>query len=358
MLHITPPAEPITGPFDWRGDELAGRDDWQYHFTDDQIAELESAAQHATARRRMLTEVSREDFPLPTLAAELHRVAEELDNRGGFVQLRGLPVHRYSEAQSALIYWGVGLHLGIPMPQNGSGDLLTHVRSEPGEEGQKIGNNAAQRGYNSRKQLQYHTDSSDVVGLLCLHPAKSGGVSTIASAAAVHNRMLIERPKLLDALYQAYPMDNYGEEGPGEPPYHYSTIFTHHKGRLGVRWMPSVERTVAKYPELGEMSAALQEAFKLGDSLADELHLDIDFQPGDIQLLNNYAVMHSRTEFTDYPEPDRRRHLLRLWLTLHDGRELPTNFGRNPGVRDEHGGRGGLRGTYTTGHRPPEIRLS
>lgn len=349
-MHIAPRTEPVEGPATWWGADLAGRDDWLHHLGDRQIAELEAAAAIARSSDVPMAELTAEDFPLPTVAAELATISEELENGRGFVQIRGLPVDRYSEEEATLIYWGIAVHLGIPVPQNHTGDLVAHVRDVGGKQGEKVGTNAAGRGYNSSRTLPYHTDASDVVGLLCLQTAKSGGTSTIASAAAVHNELLHTRPDLLELLYQVWPHDSFGEEWPGEPPFHYTSIFSDHGGKLSCRWMPAIRTVQEKYPEIGEIPAELDEALALGNDLADKFRLDIDFQPGDIQLLNNYAIMHSRTEFEDDPRPERRRHLLRVWVTLHNGRPLAANFGRNPGVRDEFGGRGGL---HTSRHPRP-----
>jgi hypothetical protein len=347
-MHISPLTEPVEGSATWIGADLASRDDWQYHLTDEQVTELEAAAQTARSRDVPMSDLTSGDFPLPTVSAALLEIAVELENGRGFVQMRGLPVHRYSEAEATLIYWGIALHLGIPVPQNHTGDLVAHVRDMGGVRGEKVGGNAAGRGYNSSRTLPYHTDASDVVGLLCLRTARSGGTSTISSAAAVHNELLRTRPDLLELLYQVWPHDSFGEEWPGEPPFHYTSIFAYYDGKLSTRWMPAIKSVQEKYPEIGDIPAALEEALELGNDLADKFRLDIDFKPGDIQLLNNYAIMHSRTEFEDDPSPELRRHMLRVWLTVHNGRALAANFGRNPGVRDEFGGRGGLH----TSRRP------
>ena len=343
MLHIEPVKEPIEGPFAWKGAELAQQDDWKYQLTDPEIAELDAAADHAEATGKQIEDITKEDFPLEVYGKVLTQIADDLENGRGFVLIRGVPVERYSLERSALIYWGIGQHLGVPVSQNGHAAMLTHVRNEGGKDGQFDGSLNRKRGYNSNQELQYHSDSSDVVGLMCLRPAMEGGISTIASSAAIHNELLRIRPDLVDLLYQVYPADNYGEQEETEAPYHYTSYFSFYKNRFSCRWNINADKLAEKYPELGEVPEGLAEAKAIVDKLANEWRLDMGFQPGDIQFLNNYSILHSRTEFEDFPEPERRRDLLRLWLSLHNGRELASNFGRKSGRRDSWGGRGGIR---------------
>lgn len=346
MNFIKPPASPVTGPAAWTGADMQDRpDQWCYELGGSEIAELERAAEQTLGTD--VQAMTREQFELPTFATTLAGFAEQLDRGIGFSLVRGLPVQRYTEEEATRIYWGMGLHLGIPVPQNGAGALLTSVRDISADPAAKDTRNAP-RGYNSSAGLHYHTDSSDVVGLLCLHPSKWGGISTIASSAAVHNEMLRTRPDLLELLYQPFAHGHKGEQAAGEPPMHYTPIFSHHQGQLSCRFVhTSIRDTYELFPELGELPDEVFEAWRMMDDLAGELHLNMDFQHGDMQFLNNYAILHSRTAYEDYPELERRRHLLRLWLTLHEGRELAINFGRSPGIRDAYGGRGGMQNRRT-----------
>jgi hypothetical protein len=344
-LHIEPPQEPVEGPSVWTGAEMAARSDWIYVLDASEVGELKAAADNAAATGKPMEAVQQDDFPLSKLGSVLADVAGELEEGRGFVLLRGLPINEHPLERTALIYWGLARHLGVPVQQNGKGELLTHVRDVGGREGQFDGKVNMARGYNTTKELGYHTDSSDVVGLLCLQAAKVGGLSTIASAGAVHNEILRTRPDLLDLMYQVYPADNYGEQGAGHPPIHYSSICTYYQQKLSFRYIPNTDKVIKKYPELGVLPEGFEEMPQLIQELAHENHLDMEFEPGDLQLLNNYAVLHARTAFEDHPEPERRRDLLRVWLTLHNARDLPITFGRNPGVTDEFGARGFLPGT-------------
>jgi hypothetical protein len=341
MTRLIPDA-PIGGPASWVGSDLQDRDEWIHQLSSAEIAELEAAMAQACSSGKPLVAITRDDFPLDVLAATLERIADELENGRGFVLIRGLPVERYSEEQATMIFWGIGRHLGIPVSQNGAGDLLGHVRdvgAKPG--GPSIGKNAG-RGYNSNAGLDYHSDGSDVVALFCLHPARSGGVSTIASAVRVHDQLLRSRPDLLPLLYEPLPHTQLDEIDADQPGYLMSCLYTYDGATFSA--LSSIKTVLYTYrtkPDIGPMDPRLMEVEQLQQDWAAEYHLDMDFQAGDIQLLNNYAIMHSRTEFTDWPEPERRRHLLRLWLTLYNGRPLPPDFGHSPGYADSNGGRGG-----------------
>ncbi|WP_394378351.1 TauD/TfdA family dioxygenase [Saccharopolyspora spinosa] len=330
------------GPAVWTGAELQNSDDWIYHLSASQIAELDEALKHAKGLGLPLKDVTLDDFPLRAFGNDLARLSDEIESGRGFVLIRGLPVDEYSAEDAGLIYWGIGRHLGVPVPQNATGDLLGHVRDLGGREGRMIGKNAS-RGYNSNAGLAYHCDGSDVVGLLCLKTARVGGASTVVSTGAIHNKILDVRPDLLEVLYDDFPQDFHGEQPEGYPKYNWSPVFANHLGQLSSRYVPSHIRGAFKnYEELGGLSGEKLEALDLMDRYANELALSMDFERGDIQLLNNHTTLHSRTRFEDFDEPEKKRHLLRLWITLYRGKPLPAGFGRNPGYVDTTGARGGL----------------
>jgi hypothetical protein len=316
---------------------MAARDDWMLELTEPQVRQIENAAEKAEATGKQTIEITREDFPLGAFTQTLASVADELEHGRGFVVLRGLPIENYSVERLGRIYWGLGVHLGIPVSQNARSDMVVHVRAEhDGGHG---------RFYNTNADLGFHADASDVVGLLCIRPAMSGGESTIASAIAVHDEMMLLRPDLVELLYQPLPGTFYmsGEHAPGAPPYYYTAPFSYFEGKLNIHWYPQTDQVAGDYPEVGIVAPEFFEAKNLFNELAIKYSFNMGFQPGDIQLLNNYSIVHARQGFIDYPEPERRRDLLRLWITLHNGRRLANNFSMNNGALDQWGGRGGFR---------------
>lgn len=332
---------PLTGPDVWMGEKAQSSDAWVHRFSESEIAEIDAAYRHARATGETLSSLTRDAFPLPTVSAILKTVQHELEAGWGLYLLRGIPVDRYSKDDLRFIYWGLGLHLGTAVSQSKRGDVLGDVRDlGTGLDGPKF------RGYTSAGELTYHADAADVTGLFCLQPAKRGGLSRIVSTSAIHNEILRTRPDLLEVLYQPYYWSFQGNELPGTPPHYEQPVFTMHKGKFAARYTRTHMRSAQMMDHLPKMTAAQAEALDLIDELCarSEFQLTMMFEPGDIQFLNNHLMLHMRTEFEDYPEPERRRHLMRLWLSLPNGRELSPAFA--PFYRDTRAGavRGGHPG--------------
>jgi len=303
---------PLVGPAAWRGAELAARGDWMVTLTPAQIAELDAALAHVKSRGLRLAALRREDVPLPTLAATMAGWRRELADGRGFLVVRGLPVERWGDADASLIYWGLGLHLGRPGAQNAEGDLLGHVR-DTGEDA----SDPFVRRYRTAGDIAYHCDLADVVGLLCLRAARAGGASRLVSSVTVYNEILRRRPDLVDRLYEPFCLDrrNEGDAGPGWVPV---IPCRHAGGRLRTFYHSDYFRSATRHADVPPFTAAEQELLDLYEAIAAEsaLRLDMQFAPGDIQLVSNHIVLHARTAYEDAPDPHRQRHLLRLWLSL------------------------------------------
>ena len=315
---------PVRGRSVWRGAEMVATDDWVHRVSEAHIAELDRAIAQIRIRNLRLPDFGKEDFPLPTLAPVLARIREDVVDGRGVNVMRGLPVDRWSREESAIAYWGIGAHIGEAVTQNAYGHVLGHVKD--------IGvgvNDVNNRGYRSRGALSYHNDiGGEIIGLFCLKPAMSGGMSSVVSAGALYNAMLERRPDLLAELMQPMYHDRRGEVPPGFMPYYPLPIFSRHEGRLIVFFVWRFIESAQRFPDVPRLTPAQEEAIgMLRDLAADPaFNLDIAFDPGDIQLVNNLTTMHSRTGYEDYPEPDRKRHLLRLWLAVPGGWALPRLF--------------------------------
>jgi hypothetical protein len=320
-------SEPVRGPVAWKGRELAREKSWVYRLSPQAVAELQTALNAVQRKGLPLFEITRETFPLPSFGDELKMISEELEFGRGFVQIKGLPIERYTLHQAKGIYWGIGAHLGKAISQNAKGDLLGDVR----DEGLNIGA-AGVRGYQTRAASPFHADESDVVGLLCWRPAKSGGASLIVSSMALYNELLRRYPVYVGLLYNRFRFDWRGEQPKDQPAIYRWPLFEYYDGRLSCRY----SRRMIEFAQqtTGVMlSEAEKEAFDIMDQLIDELRLEIEFEPGDMQFLNNYVILHSRTTFEDYPELDRKRHLLRLWLVVPNGRRFSQETLRERDVR-------------------------
>jgi len=306
--------QPLTGPATWRGADLANDTSWIKHLSAEMIAELDSALAEVKRRGLAFPDFSADDFPIRTLKPLLLAIAEELENGRGFSLLRGLPVDRYRDEDIHLINYGIGLHMGEPVRQNARGDLLglvMHVGDVTKKE---------TRVYQTNLYLPYHSDPSDVVGLLCVRKAKEGGVSSLISAGAIYNEILQHHPEYLGLYYR--PMFYAHLDRDLRSP-----LFSYHQGKLSCRYL-------RQYIELGHeqnhrpLSQVEIEALDVFDAAMQkpELRLDMMLEPGDLQFANNYAVLHSRTAFEDHEEQDQRRKMYRLWLRMPNARVLSPEF--------------------------------
>ena len=314
--------EPVTGPGAWIGPRIQNDASWIFHVDAEDAAEIDAALAHAK-RAGARIPFSADLFPLPRFAAKLNRVLEEIERGRGFMLLRGLPRARYSDADCELLYWGLGAHLGRPVSQNARGHLLGHVRDEG-----RIHADPNARGYQTHERMDFHTDllPVDVLGLFCLRTAKSGGESKLVSALTVHNVLLAERPDLLDALFGTFHVDWRGEEPEGEQPWFALPMFSERDGHVTTRIvsLPYYD-SAARHGERYRPTAIQREALETVQEIANrpELMLTMDFQEGDVQLINNHTMLHARSAFEDWPEPGHERHLLRMWIAVDDARRRP-----------------------------------
>lgn len=336
--HVTSPITAVDGPAAWYGNDLQNDDSWIETLAPAEVDELLAAVAHVEAHQIAMLDMTVDDFALPTLGARLTALAYELDRGRGFWLLRGLPINDLSERQAAFAYWGIGLHMGTPVSQNARGHLLGHVI----DEGVDYKTDSSARGYQTRLRLPYHTDSSDVVGLLCLKTAKSGGLSSVASTTTVFNEVVTRRPDLAHLWFTEWYYDRRNEERPGEKPYFTTPLATQSDDFLSIRYVRSFLDSAQRHTDVPRRTAEETEFLDLIDEIThrEGTALHMDFQPGDIQFVCNYTTFHSRTSYEDFDDPAERRHLLRLWLTLHDGRPLPDDFGR--GKHSDSKARGGI----------------
>jgi len=305
---------PCSGPSVWRGRDLAThQDDWTLRFSSCTLAEIDSALREARKRDLTLLKLTAADFPLPTLAGELERIAEVLEHGRGFAIVKGIPVEQLGEAAASTVFWGLGHYLGRPVPQNAEGHMLGHVR----DTGRSL-TDSATRGYQTRAALPFHTDGADLLALLPLRTARTGGRISLVSSAAVHNAVLDLRPDLAERLYRTYFFDRRQEHSPEEPPYVAAPLAARPGGALSLHYNRCYLESAQRFPQVPRLEPADMELFDLIDEVAGSpaFRLDIDLEAGDLLLLNSHTVMHARSEFEDHDQPELKRHLLRLWLVF------------------------------------------
>ena len=326
-LLETPQALPLfQDACHWYGPSLASGQDWTVQLRPEELAELDATVNDALARQVDLVSMTEHDFALPMLAPKLQSIRAELLRGRGFVLLRGWPSGERSMAQSAMAFRGIGAYFGEALSQNAKGHVLGHVAN--------LGLDYADpstRGYQTTADLRFHTDGGDIVGLLCIRPSKTGGLSRIASSTTVWNELVRRRPDLAQVLTESYAFSRVGEVRPGQQRYFSSPIFQPCDGRMIAVLIQSFIHKAQAFDEVPRLTAAQAEALAFVDTLAGDpaIRLDMDFRPGDMQFLCNHSVFHSRTSYEDWPEVERRRHLLRLWMSSDDGPALPANMTRD-----------------------------
>ncbi len=318
--HAGRPSTRLTGPAAWHGSRLQSRSsEWRERLSEEELMEIERALDEIERTETPIEEIDPARFPLPGLAARIDGWRRQLAAGRGFVLVSGLPVEAWGEARSALAFWGLGQHLGLPGAQNAANDLLGHVR----DTGEQI-DSPNVRLYRTASDIGFHCDAADVVGLLCLRTAAEGGESRIASSVAIWNALFEEDPERAALLFEPFALDRRDEHPEGArgwleiPPCRFDA-----SGRLRTFHHGEYFRSVARLPEIGPLPPDRIELLDRYDAWAGspELRLDMALEPGDMQLLSNHTVVHARTAYRDHPEPERRRHLLRLWLSLDEGAE-------------------------------------
>ena len=314
---------PLDDPAAWRGDRMAERSDWIVTLDTRMVAELESAVTAVTARGIDLFGVTRDDFPLATMRGHFETILGALEGGRGFVLLRGLPVERWSDAENRIAIWGLGTHLGLPVGQDLAGNLLLDVR----DIGRKFGSDDSIRYYQTNHAIRLHTDGGDIFALGCVRRGASGGRSLVVSAVEVFNEIVRRRPDLAVVLQEDFWMDARGQRPDGAR-CQVLPIYTRHDGYLSILLKPEYIHSAQRFDEVPRLSAMQRDALELFHQVTQEpgIALEFDLRPGDVLLASNHTVMHGRTEFEDAPEPESRRHMLRLWLTISNGRPLPPHY--------------------------------
>ena len=328
-----PPA--LHGRAAWVGPAMAARGDWLEHFSAAEVAELEIAATALAHDGSASAAPKSSAVPLPRLAPRLARIRAEVLRGRGFVLLRGLPVQRWPRRLSEQAFTVLGTHLGRALSQNAQGDVLGHVRDMG-----LASSDPRVRIYQTAERQTFHTDSCDIVGLLCLQVAREGGESALVSSNTLWNEMRRRRPDLARVMLEPVATDRRGEVPPGCKPYFEIPVFNWYAGEMSAIYQRQYIDSAQRFADAPRLSSAHVQALDLFDALANDpaLHFLMRLQPGDVQLVHNHTLLHDRTAFTDAPEPERRRHLLRLWLAPTDARALPPVFAQRygsvaPGLR-------------------------
>lgn len=311
--------EKQSGHHVWPGRELTAQTaDWTTTLTSEEVDELLTATAAVRACGLAVEDIRRTDFPVPHLQGRFKAIADQVEHGRGFVLVRGLPVESLSDDDCKLLFWGIGTQMGLPVCQSKRANYIAEVK----DIGEQMGQ-ATTRAYRAGGPLRFHTDQCDILALLCIREAISGGESRVVSSAAIHNAMLERRPDLLKLLYEPLYFSRQGEEVGDELPWYERPVFDSEQGRFTSTFSRSYIESAQKMDAVPRLRAEQNEALDMVARLADELSVTIALRKGDMQLFNNHVVYHSRTDYKDHAEEALRRTQLRLWLSTPNSRPLP-----------------------------------
>ncbi|KAL0097770.1 hypothetical protein J3Q64DRAFT_1812614 [Phycomyces blakesleeanus] len=309
----------VTGPSVWDGKYLENHpEEWIYYLTEDDIKDIDSGLKHFNSLNLPLIEIKETNFPLGNFTKIIKKHQEDFFKGTGFGLLRGFPITKYDRKDQAAIFMGIGSYIGTLKPQNAKGHVLGHIKDlTTGSTTKSVYNvdDPTTRIYATRKAQPFHADGTDIVALLCLSEGESGGLSSVISSHTLYNRLSDLRPDIVELLKQAWLWDKKGEHGPNEAPYLAAPPIVFHKDHLFTFWGPHFYETVTRFPGV-TVEAEKFEAMEYVQKLCEREALNMRLEVGDIQLVQNYQLLHARTAYTDSPE--KTRHLLRLWLMVND----------------------------------------
>ncbi|HUB47417.1 MAG TPA: TauD/TfdA family dioxygenase [Acetobacteraceae bacterium] len=340
----------------WTVDDLNADHGCIHELDDGARRDLVRTVKRARDPDKALLDYRRADFDLGSAWPTIERALEEIRMGRGFAILRGLPRADMSAEEFELLTWAIGLHTGVARPQGRATQYLSAVK-DVGTAYRSGGG----RGYSSSAELDFHTDSADIVLLSCYNVARSGGMSMVTSSVTAHNVIAAERPDLADVLHQDFWFSRQQEQAPDEGPYYPNPVFDVADGLLFSKWNRNRMTTAQRLPGVPPLSEAQVEATAWLDEVLRRpaLMYAMYLQPGDVQILNNHVTLHSRTEFEDHDDPALKRTLFRLWLAPPDSPRLPGSW--EPCYRSVTPGtvRGGIIGqAYDESHRAYERRAA
>ena len=317
--------EPVADGSAWKATDFENDDSWIYRFSEAELAEIDAATAAVKSRGLAVPNFGRDDFPLPTLETKIAAIVSEVEGGRGFALFRGIPVDNYDLDTLRVIYWGIGAYFGNPISQNSKGQILADVIDLGNDY-----NDINSRGYKTNSGLLPHVDSSDMVALFCVNTARSGGESMLSSSMSVYNEILANHHNLLPTLYRGFKRDLRGEgvtASLDELTVHEIPIYSYHEGQLSCDFNDKIIRSAhikMKQPLNAVEAEVLERMLALAQR--PDIQFRMYLQKGDIQLVNNFTILHSRAGYTDYDDPLKKRRLMRFWVNSLEGRALEPNF--------------------------------
>ncbi len=331
----------LSQPANWRVADLEQDKSWIFQLDDQARSALIAAIRRAGDPEKALLQYRREDVDLGSAWGQIAAALEEVKRGRGVAIVRGLPREDLDEKQFELLTWAIGLHSGVPRPQGKATQYISAVRNAGVAYRTGTG-----RGYSSNAELDFHTDSSDIIFLSCYNKAVSGGKTIISSSMAAHDVMAREYPEQLKWLYHPIGFSRQGEQAPDEGPCVMMPVFSKTEGKWFGRWNWNRVRSAQKIEGVPPLSAEHFKALEQFDAVVrrPDIAYEMWLEPGDLQIINSHVTLHSRTEFEDHAEQAKRRLLFRLWIAPPDSETLPECWRDLYRACEPGRVRGGIRG--------------
>lgn len=337
---MTSSLKPIQHAAAWIGDEVKQQREWNFTLSPEEIDELLSIARETEVAFDTPVESDASPVTMPLLTSKAAEIRELLEEGTGAIRVTGFPANEVDELTAKKAFWHLCRNIGTPISQSAAGVRLFDVRDAGFAESDKRA-----RGPNTRKKLSFHTDRCDVIGFLCYRQAKSGGENLVVSSMSMFNTMLEERPDLVEVLMQPFLYKRHNVDTGNEQAYIEQPVFSIYEGHFASNLLRVLIDRAYAMPDTPDMTDLQREALDMMEQLAarDSLHARFRQSPGDMLFLNNFVTLHRRTEFTDHEETERKRHLLRVWLSMPNSRPLHPTFAGNYGATEAGALRGGMR---------------
>ena len=323
----------IEGPSAWRGSELAADPSWRRTLTREEVTALERAAMTAEARGIGPTGFGPAEFPVPELKPLFTWLADPLERGPGVARVCGIPVERLPRDRLRRLFWGFCINLGTPMYQTAAGEILGEVKDETGTGAALTYDGpgplkSARTVARSTGALRFHTDKTDIIALLCASNAIAGGLSKVVSSVTIHNEIARKRPDLLRVLYEDYwrmrPFDEEGDAEREDRTFPMPVFARGPDGSFTSQYSRTYISQAQEVPTVPRLTDAQVEAMDLIHEIGEEVCLQMPFEVGDIQFMNQHVTYHGRTQFTDDAAGGAHRVLLRIWLSAPFTRPLPA----------------------------------
>lgn len=328
----------------WRAADLGRDTSWVTALDDAARVDLLRALRAGTSADKSLLDYRKESFAFgQEVLATIARAVAQAQHGRGVALVEGLPRDCVSPDEFELLTWAIGLHFGVARPQDKQSRYINQVKDVG-----TVYRSPTGRGYSSKAELDFHIDGADIVMLSCYNQAPSGGDSMCSSSVAAFRQLVTERPDLAAVLLQPVAHSSQGEQGEGAAAFIEMPIYGRAGGDVFCQWNRNRIENGEKLPGAPKLAVEQREVIELLDSIVrrPEIMYSMRLKPGDLQILSNHTVLHSRTEFQDDEAEDKKRLLYRLWLSTPGAPELPPTWSPFWGATETGTLRGGTYGHH------------